>query len=293
MYATRALRIEVRNREHVKVLEVQEEGAMIGSGSHCDVRLAPDEAAVEQMYIEIVGEDVFARVKAISPPCRVNGAPFLEGKIAASAVIEIGAVAIRATIVGRKDGTTEAKGESKSTTSPAVQALGLVAIALGLYAVLNNNPNQGIVLAQINPPGVREVAAQACPQTDPQAARALAEQLRTEAAIKRERAPFYPGDALSGSELFERAAGCFALDGDSEASEQMHRAARELQEQVADQVRLAHVRIERNLEEKNYESARRNAEFALALVPQADDSYAQWLMSVKRASALQVKEKKK
>jgi hypothetical protein len=293
MFSTRALRIEVRRGDQVSALEVQEEGALIGSGSHCDVRLAPDEAAVEQMYVEIVGDDVYARAKAINPPCRVNGAPFLEGKIAASAMIEIGVVAIRATVVGRKDGATAAKGESKSTTSPAVQALGLVAIGLGLYAVLNNNRNQGITLAAINPPGVRELTAESCPQKEPQAARALAEQLRTEAAIKRERAPFYPGDALDGAPLYERAAGCFALAGDTEASDQAHRAARELQQQVADQVRLAHVRIERSLEQKNYESARRNAEFALALVPESDDKYGQWLLSVKRASTLQEKEKKK
>ncbi|HEX5659456.1 MAG TPA: hypothetical protein VFX59_19810 [Polyangiales bacterium] len=293
MYATRALRIEVRRGDQVEVLEVQEEGAMIGSGSHCDVRLAPDEAAVEQMYVEIVGDDVFARVKAIKPACRVNGAPFLEGKIAPSALIEVGVVAIRASVVGRRDGTSPAKGESKATTSPAVQALGVVAIALGLYAVLNNENNKGIALAAINPPGVRTLSAQICPQKEAQAARALAEQLRTEAGIKRERAPFHPGDALDGAPLYERAAGCFATAGDSEASEQAHHDALELQQQVADQVRLAHVRIERSLEQKNYENARRNAEFALALVPESDDKYAQWLLSVKRASTLQEKGKKK
>jgi hypothetical protein len=293
MFSTRALRIEVRRGDHTSALEVQEEGALIGSGSHCDVRLAPDEAAVEQMYVEIVGEDVYARVKAIKPPCRVNGAPFLEGKIAASAMIEIGAVAIRASVVGRKDGGTVAQGESKSTTSPAMQALGLVAIALGLYAVLNNERGEGIALAAINPPGVRALTAQRCPQQEPQAAHALGEQLRTEAAIKRERAPFHPGDALDGAPLFERAAGCFQLAGDREARDDAHRAALELQAQVADQVRLAHVRIERSLAEKNFESARRNAEFALALVPESDERYAQWLLSVKRASTLQEKESRK
>ncbi|MET0285687.1 MAG: hypothetical protein ABW352_14505 [Polyangiales bacterium] len=292
MFSTRALRIEVRRGDQVSTLEVQEEGALIGSGSHCDVRLAPDEAAVEQMYVEIMGEEVFARVKAIKPACRVNGAPFLEGKIAASAVIEVGAVAIRAQVVGRKDGASVGTSESKATTSPAVQALGLLAIALGLYAVLNNEQNKGIALAAINPPGVRALNAQACPQKEPEAARLLAEQLRAEAAIKRERAPFHPGDALDGAPLYERAAGCFALAGDSDASEHAHRLALELQQQAADQVRLAHVRIERSLEQKDYESARRNAEFALALVPDSDDKYAEWLLSVKRASMLQEKKKK-
>jgi hypothetical protein len=292
MFSTRALRIEVRRGDQLMVLEVQEEGALIGSGSHCDVRLAPDESAVEQMYVEIVGDDVYARVKAINPPVRVNGAPFLEGKVAGSAMIEIGVVAIRATVIGRKDGTTTAK-ERKATTSPAMQALGLVAVGLGLYAVLTDPPNQGLALAAINPPGVRALPEQSCPQKEPQAARALAEQLRTEAEIKRERAPFYPGDALDGAGLYARAASCFTLVGDAEGSEQAQRAGLALQEQVADQVRLAHVRIERSLEQKNYESARRNAEFALALVPQSDDRYGQWLLSVKRASALQEKGKKK
>jgi hypothetical protein len=291
MFSTRALRIEVRRGDQVTTLEVQEEGALIGSGSHCDVRLAPDEAAVEQMYVEIVGDDVFARVKALKPACRVNGAPFLEGKVAASAVIELGVVAIRAQVIGRKDGTAAGTSESKSSTSPAVQALGLLAIALGLYAVLNNEQNKGIALAAINPPGVGVLSAQPCPQKEPQAALALAEQLRAEAAIKRERAPFHPGDALAGAPLYERAAGCFALAERNDASAQAHRAALELQQQVADQVRLAHVRIERSLEQKNFESARRNAEFALALVD-GDAEYAEWLLSVKRASMLQEKKKK-
>jgi hypothetical protein len=292
MFSTHALRIEVHRGGRVSTLELQEEGAMIGSGSHCDVRLAPDEAAVEQLFIEVVGEDVFARVKALKPPCRVNGAPFLEGKLGQSAMLEIGAVAIRAQIIGRTDGITVAKGETKSSTSPAVQALGLVGVALGLYAVLNHNRSEGIALAAINPPGVRETPAQDCPKADPQAALALGEQLRTGAGTKRERAPFHPGDALDGAMLYERAAACFALGGALEASAHAHDAARDLQVQVADQVRLAHVRIERSLEQKNYESARRNAEFALALVPESDQRYCDWLLSVKRASTLQEKKKK-
>jgi hypothetical protein len=292
MFTTRALRIEVRRGDQLMVLEVQEEGALIGSGSHCDVRLAPDEAAVEQMSIEIMGEDVYARVKALKPAVRVNGAPFFEGKLAASAMIEIGVVAIRATMVGRKDGAAAAK-ESKSSTSPAVQALGVFGIVFGLWSVLSNRGNQGVAVAAVNPPGVRALSAEECPHKEPEAAAALAVQLRTEAQIKRERAPFHPGDALEGAPLYERAAGCFALAGDSEASEQAHRAAIELQEQVADQVRLAHVRIERSLEQKNFESARRNAEFALALVPESDDKYAQWLLAVKRVSTLQEKGTKK
>ena len=51
MFTEGALRIELHRGSKITALEIQAERALIGSGAHCDVRLAPDEAAIEQLSL--------------------------------------------------------------------------------------------------------------------------------------------------------------------------------------------------------------------------------------------------
>ena len=81
MYAQGGLRIELHRGNKLSVFEVHSDRALIGSGAHCDVRLAPDEAAVEHMLVQLVDDDVMAETKALEPVCLLNGAPFLEGRL--------------------------------------------------------------------------------------------------------------------------------------------------------------------------------------------------------------------
>ena len=293
MLDTTALRIELHRRGAVTALDMQEDHALIGSGSHCDVRLAPDEAAVEQLLVEVVGEDIYVRARSLKPSCLLNGAPFLEGRVPESSMIEFSGIGVRVFAVARKDRKVAERTPGKSSTSPGMQALGVFAVALGLYAVLNPRSNgEGLALAAVTPPAPAPLAVAPCPQREAIAALALADQLEVQAETKRERAPFYAGDALTGAALFERAAVCFEAAGLRERASEAHDAAQLLRTQTSDQLHLAHVRVERSLTEKDFIAARQNAELALALVSDPSGPYAQWLEAVKRESVLRTRKGK-
>ena len=294
MFSATALRIELHRQGTVTAVDIQDDRAFIGSGSHCDVRLAPDEAGVEQLLVEVIGEDVYLRARSAEPPCLLNGAPFFEGRVVPTSMIEFGGVGICVSAVAREDSKPSSKSGRTSSTSPAVQALGVLAMLLGLYAVTHPPSGAtGIALATMTPPPPDSLSGETCPKQDPRAALALADQLRAQAEIKRERSPFYAGDGLAGAPLFERAARCYELAGNTEARDEAHEAAVWLQLQTADQVHLTHVRIERSLAERNFAGARRSAELALTLISNPTHPYAQWLEAVKRDGLLRARAGKK
>jgi hypothetical protein len=290
MFSATALHIELHRRGTVTALDIQDDRAVIGSGSHCDVRLAPDEAAVEQLLVEVLGDDVYLRARAADPPCRLNGVPFFEGRVVPTSLVEFGGVGICVSAVAREDSRASVRSGRTSSTSPVMQALGVVAVALGLYAVTHPpSGNVGLALAAMTPPPPDSLQGEACPEQEPGAALALAEQLAAQAEIKRERAPFYAGDALLGAPLFERAARCYDVARSAVRRDVAHEAALGLQAQTTDQIHLAHVRIERSLAEKNYAGARRNAELALTLLSNPSHPYAQWLKAVMRDGLLRAR----
>ena len=286
-----ALRIELHRGNKLSVLDVQYDRAIIGSGAHCDVRLAPDEAAIEQLVVEARGVDeVYAQVRALDPPCLLNGAPFLEGRLLPTSMLELGSVALSVQRSVRSDVEAPTQGR-KSATSPFVQAMGLIGIAVGLFVVLNKPKHGNDALSDVvEPPLSAAIAPLVCPQQQPRVAAALAEQARGEAENKRERAPFYPGDALDAISLFERAAACYEVAGERERAREAHDAAQQLHTRVGDELHVRHVRLERFLAESRYDQVRRQAQLLGELVSDKSSRYAQWLSAVRREAELQVGE---
>jgi hypothetical protein len=287
MLAQAALQIELHRGREVEVLEVQDDRALIGSGAHCDVRLAPDEAAVEQLVVEAIGDEVFAKTRSLEPVCLLNGAPFLEGRLSPASVLELGPVALRARRIARQDQAAKAKSSSKSATSPTIQALGLIAVALGLYRVLSPKPGAASALAdQVPQPPIAAVSAQPCPLDQQRAAAAFARETWLEAESKRERAPFHPGDGVLGASLFMSAAACYTAAGDAAAAARARSAARQLSEQASDAIHLGHVRLERFLATEQWNDARQQAGLLAALLTDQRGDYRQWLDRVARECEL-------
>ncbi|MET0389020.1 MAG: hypothetical protein ABW321_23805 [Polyangiales bacterium] len=289
MFAEGALRIELHRGTKTHALEVQSDRVLIGSGAHCDVRLAPDEAAIEQLIVYLVGDDeVYAQTRTLEPPCFVNGAPFLEGRLGPTSMLELGAVGLSVQRVLRQDGETPKTQRSKSSTSPLIQALGLLGVGVGFYVVLGGGPaaNGGGLPAAVSPPPMAATSSEPCPQPSAIAARALADQLALEAESKRERSPFYPGDGLAAVGLFERAASCYASAREPEAAHAAHAAALALREHVGSALHVGHVRLERFLAEGKHDEARHQAQLLADLVTDKAGPYARWLSAVKREGEL-------
>lgn len=277
-----ALRIELHRSGKVEVLEVRGDRALVGSGAHCDVRLLPDEAAVEQLVVDVRSEEVFVRVSSFEPPCRLNGAPFLEGRVSPDAVIELGdlALCVRLTQPTRGDGPSK---KTKDQTHPAVQALGLLGVAFGFYFVLNKPPEvESALRSAESPPALFAGQARDCPHSEREAARSLALQDLVDAENKRERSPFYPHDGLLAVPLYERAAACYERAGMPEPARDVRAAAAALKLRLADELHLRHVRIERFIAQEKFDALRHEVRLAAELVEDKSHPYAHWLSALAR-----------
>jgi hypothetical protein len=282
VFAESALRIELHRRGVMQVLEVQADRALVGSGAHCDLRLAPDEAAIEQLTIEARDEEVYATVRALEPACRLNGAPFLEGRLTPDSLLELSGVALRVTLTELKQQKAPSARKG-SETHPAVQVLGLVAVAAGLYYVLDKPAVTPSVLANsVNPPALFAGAPPACPQSDVEAARSLAEQELADADSKAERAPFYPGDGIAAVHLYERAAACHERAQNHGLASEARAAAKVLKQRLADELHVHHLRLERLLTQKKYADGSRELRLVADFVEDPAHPYAHWLSAVKR-----------
>lgn len=285
MFSEGALRIEIHRGGKITVLDVQSDRALIGSGAHCDVRLAPDEAAVEQLAVETIDEEVLARTIALHRPCLLNGAPFIEGRLAPTAMLELGSVFVSVKFVARE--VKEAKNAGQSATPPAVQAFALVALAVGFYFVLGKKPVDPLAVggSVVTPPELT-VAAETCPQTDRLAALSLANETMALAENKRERSPFYASDGIAAVQLFRRAASCYEQAGQTPAAEFARGASDELLVRLKDELHVRHVRLERLLAEQKYDEAKREGKMISEFIADSSHEYSQWLSAVVREGEL-------
>src|SRR3954463_11227417 len=85
------IKIDIRhsNGQRESVV-IEGERAIIGSASHCDVRLPMDQAAYEHVLIEVQGSTLRAESKVESPAATINGMPFAASTLATDAVLGIG-----------------------------------------------------------------------------------------------------------------------------------------------------------------------------------------------------------
>ena len=287
-----ALKIELHRRGRVEVLEIQADRALVGSGAHCDVRLAPDEAAVEQLIAEAKDEAVVVRVCSFDPACRLNGAPFFEGRVSPDALIEFGSVALRVQLAELTQRAQPAK-QTKSHTHPAVQALALVGLAVGFYYALEPAPSPDSALRSVAaPPELFAKTRTGCPYDDIEAARSQAKQDALDAENKRERSPFYARDGLAAVPLYERAAACFERVGWREAADDARRAATALRQRMSDELHVRHVRIERLIAQEKFTALRREVRLASEFVQgNASHPYAHWLSALARESEVRTNHK--
>jgi hypothetical protein len=281
-----ALRLELHRGGKVEVLEVQADRALVGSGAHCDVRLLPDEAAVEQLIVEARDDEIFVKVCSFDPPCLLNGAPFLESRLSPDALIELGQVALSVRLTALKESDRPSQ-RSGSTTSPAVQALGVIGLVFGFYFVLNRQPpGESALSSVVDPPPLFAKSVQECPQSESDAARSLAEEALRDAENKRERSPFYPRDGLLAVPLYERAAACFERAGERGEASAARASAVLLQKRLSDEQHVRQVRIERFITQEKYDALRHEVLVAAELVKDKSDPYAAWLSALARETEM-------
>src|SRR5262245_59600577 len=242
-----------------RTLLVDAERARVGSGAACEVRLGPEDAAPEQLWLEVRGEQVFAETRAAAPPVLLDGAPFSAGRLLPSSVLAIGRITLRVRVVERHPAApAPAPGRALMRLCAA---LGGVGIPLGILLV---GPRSGAETWtwRESPPLWSSPPVAACPpeQGSPSA---LGDDLRRQGELARERAPFSPGDGVAAVELLARAAACYATAGAERHAERIGAAADRLRAELERRYHVHQVRLERALVERD--RARAQAETRLLL----------------------------
>lgn len=265
-----------------KLSSFEANGAMlVGSGSHCDVRLPPEEAEVEQLLIEQRGERVYVRSLTRDGALRHDNAPFLEGELASGAQLSLGELQLR--VRARTAQKRSNQGGESSTQTLITRALLLVGIAVGGYQLLFPPDDGGVLRSSVAAPALfPEANKRSCHVADPRDAAYQAERWALEANLKRERAPFYPKDGVASVGLYEGAEACFTTAGRREDAQHMRDAAQALRASLQDEFHVRQVRLERFLQRDKHDQAQREAQVLLTFVAHLDGEYVQWLGAVQR-----------
>lgn len=275
-------------------LTIDSPTALIGSGSHCEIRLAAEDAAVEQLLLTLDGSGIFAQVRSLERTVTLNDVPFVEGRLLPNGILRIGRVELVVSLVqaGLANGAKSKKGESSG--SPAIYAMAAVGFPLGFYLLLGHRPADGALPVPVEPPALFAAASAArCPEPAPDAALALGREELRRAETARERAPFSGQDAVSAVNAFQRAAACFDAAAAPEPASDSVRQAKQLADSVLLDFHVHRVRLERALATKRYEEARTEVRLLLSYVGRHGSAYSAWLTSLDRQIELKFAGKKR
>jgi len=273
-------------------LTVDAATALIGSGSHCEIRLPPEDAAVEQLRLSLDAAGIFGQVRSVERGVTLNGVPFVEGRLLQGSLLAIGrvelTVAVIETLVAR--GQTKKQRESGKSVIYALAALGL---PLGFYLVLSQRDVGSVLPNEVEPPALfADASATRCPEDEPSPALAVATEERRRGETARERAPFSGQDAVSAVVAFRRSAACFVRAGSEGQAGDSRRQADALEHDVQTEFHVHRVRLERALATKSYEDARTEVRLLLSYIGRHSGGYANWLLSLDRQIELKFSGKK-
>lgn len=258
---------------------VEGERALIGSASHCDVRLPMDQAAFEHVLIEAVGGTLRAVAKADRPPATINGMPLTASTLADDSALGIGRVRIFVTFVAEMPDGSQAAASKKKKGGPGLQ-IGLLAVfGVAAYFLLSSS-EPAIGEAPAEAPKLFTTPVPACPKSNPQQAAAFADEQRVLADGKRERMPFVITDGVAAVPLYETAAACYRVGGLPDEAKEADEASASLRSGLTNEFRARRLRLSQMLKVEDWEMAQRDALVLRKLLHGKKGRYVEWLGSV-------------
>jgi hypothetical protein len=275
---TQRVAISVQRGTRKEQFELQAGTLRIGSASHCDVRLLPDEAAPEQLLLAKDARGLLLRALCHEPLVRLDGATLTQAVIQSGATLEVGALRLGVQLLQTREHTVPHAALLKHARLVAM----LIGIALLGYTLLSEPEVQSAFARPVPAPKLFAGGPSECGEAERDAARVLAREQLSAAASKRERAPFSARDGVQAVPLYASAAACFRaaeeheLARDSEA--EGHLVAAELQQELH-----AHqARLEWFLARASYAAAAQEVMALRELVAGRSDAHAAWLAAVTR-----------
>jgi hypothetical protein len=262
-----------------EAIVVESARAVIGSAAHCDVRLALDQAAYEQLVVEAIGGTLRAEVKVEEPKVTLNGMAFSEATLPPDAMLEVRGVRIFANLEADVPEGAVATEARKKEAGPAFGLVFIGVLAAMAYVMLSMDPDA------IEPPpaGVPELfaaAAATCPQGDPSQAGAYAEEQMDVAEGKRERMPFEIREGLAAAQLYDTAAACFRKAANDARARDAEEASKSLKGALTDEFRTRQLRLTHTLKVEDYELSLIDLRVLGQLFTDKKGPYVEWLESV-------------
>ncbi len=282
-----ALRFRIRHADgKVQDLHAETSSVLIGSGSHCEIRLPIGAARAEHVLIRSTPTGFRAVARALDPMPKIDGIDFTEAPIRSECVLAIGSTRIE---VAPLDGAgTDGVARPRGKRNPRIYVyLGLGgACALALYAA---RPR-----AKTSTPEPHEVPAlwsaagmPPCPAREADEALAVAEARLELALAKQERSPFHPEDGVTGVASYEAAEACFRVAGRAAEAEDAATSAARLRQETTDRFRGHRLRLQRALATEQWALAEHESSVLLSFLPPAPSEYAAWLSNLRRRLELQ------
>lgn len=254
-------------------IKVDADRVRIGSGAHCDIRLASDVAAWEHVIVTREEDGAVARVVASDAVVTFDGTPRRETRLASGTTMCIDTVTIRVEL--------DATAVAPPATRPARQALriaGVFLLAVLVGVIFARRSQQATANTQPTViPTPLKAPVTTCP--DHENAAALAEQTAVVADAKRRRFYFRGRDGVEAVPLFEVAGACFRVAQDFESAIAAERSAGEMRRRIEDELRGARLRLERAMTTNDAKSALAQLKLLRELLAEAPagDPYVAWL----------------
>ena len=250
---------------------------VIGSGAHCDVRLAADQAAFEHVAIEELATGPQIRNLAPASATTLDGQPFATRALGPSALACLGIGATQIRILRE----VRAAAVKSSALGPVMIAKVLVVAALA--AAIVKVSMMGRDAPSTISPSMPELFAKTstdCPRKDLAEARTVADDQRAIADGARDRSPFDPRESRAAIKSYEIAAACYRLTLQAEASESAAQSAQRMREETTLDFRARRVRLERVLLVNDYDLAAQDVAVLSALTEGQPGEYPRWLAGI-------------
>jgi len=281
MLEASALKFTIQSSGRTQELCVDSVSVRVGSGSHCEIRLEPEDASVEQLWVNARAGGVFAEARCLDPPILLNGSAFVQGRLLPDSVLKLGRVEISVDVVERHS----LKGNRSGTTNASRRALyALAGVGIPL-SILLLGLRTGTTRQDFDIPTQTlwsENESARCPDPDRSSAAARANDLSSQAESGRERTAFSPEDGVKAVELYAQAAACYALAGAGARADQASLEAKTLRHELSARFHVHQVRLERALSNQHYDRAKLEVRALLSFVRRRRDAYSDWLAALDR-----------
>lgn len=276
------LKFHIRHADgKLEELVIDSDRVLIGSGAYCEIRLPPEEAAVEHVAIHVTAEGVQAQARAAQPYPTLNGMPFAQTLLPAGAVLGVGRVQITLAMVEVTDAASLIT-RRKQRTSPLTYILALLALPLAAYLLLVDDEEPVAPKPPDEFPALWDGTVTSCPQRTADQAAALAAEKLALASARRERRPFRVQDGVAAVPLYETAASCFRAAENVDLAREASEAAAHLRTEMDSDYRTHRVRLEHALSVGDFKSAHKETRVLIAMTEGRQGEYVTWLSNLDR-----------